>query len=158
MEGIHCLNPWLTKDIPQSAKFQIFIAPLSPLTLSDGSALREDYVRLARRISRDFLHRGNDALHTVRKYASVRAGELEHIFPFADNADMIYNSSLVYELNVLRTKVKPLLEKIDKAVAGADYALVETMLKLLEDFPEVDAAKVPNTSVLMEFIGNSIFE
>ena len=107
MEGIFCLNPKLTPHIDRASKFNVFIAPLSPLKLKDGSDSREDIVRLVRRISRDYLHRGNSALHTIRKYDSVRVGELDNIFPFVGEADQMYNSSLLYETNVLKPKVRP---------------------------------------------------
>lgn len=158
MEGIFCLNPALTAQVDDASKFNVFIAPLSPLTLMDGSTAREDHVRLIRRISRDYLHRGNSALHTLKKYASVREGELENIYPFAGEAEVVYNSSLLYEMNVLKRTVGPLLHAITKAEAGALYGLAAQMLTFLENFEEVADSAVPNTSVLMEFIGKSIFE
>jgi len=159
MEGIFCLNPKLTPQVDRQAKFGIYIAPLSPLTLADGTDVREDYVRLVRRISRDFLHRGNSALHTLRKYESVRAGELLNIFPFVPDADFIYNSSLVYETHVLKKTVKPQLERISEEEAGpALYKLVREMLAFLDSFEEAGAKAIPATSVLMEFIGESVFE
>lgn len=160
MEGIFCLNPKLTPHIHKDAKFGIFIAPMSPLRLKDDSDLPEDYVRLVRRISRDFLHRGNSAIHTLKKYQSVRDGEVKNIFPFVSDADFTYNSSLVYELSVLKPKVKPLLDKIEEeeaSLAGVS-GLRKEILALLESFGETDAKQVPNTSVLMEFIGKSVFE
>lgn len=158
MEGIHCLNPKLTAHIEASAKFGIFIAPISPLKLADGSDLKEDHVRLVRRISRDFLHRGNSALHTLKKYTSVRKGELENIFPYVGEADHLYNSSLVYELNALKPKVKDMINDINEEEAGSAYGLAQDIKKLLESFDDSQPIEVPNTSVLMEFIGNSVFE
>ena len=115
-------------------------------------------MRLIRRISRDYLHRGNSALHTLKKYASVREGELENIYPFAGEAEVVYNSSLLYEMNVLKRTVGPLLHAITKAEAGGLYGLAAQMLTFLENFEEVADSAVPNTSVLMEFIGKSVFE
>mmetsp|Transcript_102230 Transcript_102230/g.218865 ORF Transcript_102230/g.218865 Transcript_102230/m.218865 type:complete len:369 (-) Transcript_102230:167-1273(-) len=160
MEGIFCLNPKLTPHIHGDAKFGIFIAPMSPLRITNGSDLREDYVRLVRRISRDFLHRGNSAIHTLKKYESVRKGEQINIFPFVSSAEFIYNSSLIYELNVLKTKVKPLLEQISEEEASQAQVseLRNAILALLESFEGTEANEVPNTSVLMEFIGTSVFE
>jgi len=158
MEGIHSLNPKLTPQIEQAAKFGIFIAPMSPLTLPDGSDLREDYLRLARRISRDFLHRGNNALHTVKKYDAVRKGEISHIFPYVGDAEFMYNSSLLYEMHVLKPKIKPLLEEIKEEEAGPAFAMVKEMLALLACFEATVASEVPSTSLLMEFIGESVFE
>jgi len=158
MEGIFCLNPALTPHIDRSTKFHIFIAPLSPLTLTDGSLIREDHLRLLRRVSRDYLHRGSSALHTIRKYASVRRGELLNIYPYAREAQRVYNSSLLYEAHVLKTMVEPLLLQIDPAEAGGVYGLVRDMLELLTTFESTEAKMVPNTSVLMEFIGKSVFE
>ena len=148
----------LTAQVDDASKFNVFIAPLSPLTLKDGSSAREDHVRLIRRISRDYLHRGNSALHTLKKYASVREGELENIYPFAGEAEVVYNSSLLYEMNVLKRTVGPLLHAITKAEAGGLYGLAAQMLTFLENFEEVADSAVPNTSVLMEFIGKSVFE
>uniref|UniRef100_A0A7S2DZL4 Uncharacterized protein n=1 Tax=Haptolina brevifila TaxID=156173 RepID=A0A7S2DZL4_9EUKA len=129
-----------------------------PLTLTDGSLVREEHVRLLRRISRDYLHRGNNALHTIRKYADVRDGELRNIFPFVHAAQKVYNSSLLYELHVLKTSVEPLLLQISPHEAGRDYGLVTAMLRILGDIEAADSKSVPSTSVLMEFLGTSIFE
>jgi uridine kinase len=158
MEGIHSLNPKLTPQIEQAAKFGIFIAPNSPLTLKDGSDLREDYVRLVRRISRDFLHRGRSALETVKKYDTVRKGEVSHIFPYVSDAEFMYNSSLLYEVHVLKPKIMPLLQEIKEEEAGPAFSRVKEILALLENFEATAADEVPSTSLLMEFIGNSVFE
>jgi uridine kinase len=112
--------------------------------------------RLLRRITRDYATRGANALSTLQRWASVRRGEQKHIFPYQENADVIFNSSLFYELSVLRSKVEPILREVPNTVP--EYGEAKRLLKFLDNFIPVQPDEIPPTSILREFIGGSSFK
>lgn len=156
IEGIHALNPRLTDQIPATHKFRIYINAITQLKLDNHHRLSTTDLRLIRRIVRDFNHRGHDARQTLRMWPSVRHGEKRWIFPFQKEADMTFNSSLDYELAVIKPFAEPLLH----AVKPTDNVYGEA--RRLQDFLEMvvgtSAELVPPHSLLREFIGGSIYE
>ena len=156
IEGIHSLNDRLTKDIPKENKFKIYISDLTVLNIDYYNRISTTDTRLIRRIVRDNNFRGYSALDTLKRWDSVNNGENKNIFPYQEEADSMFNSSLVYELAVLAKHAKPLLDKIDKSIP--EYAEAKRLSTLLEYFDEIDEKLIPNNSILREFIGGSIFE
>ena len=112
--------------------------------------------RLLRRITRDYYTRGNNALSTLQRWPSVRRGEEKHIFPYQENADAIFNSSLFYEISVLRPKVEPILREVPDT--HVEYAETKRLLKFLDNFVPIVPDEIPPTSILREFIGSSSFQ
>lgn len=156
IEGIHCLNDKLTEKIPKENKFKIYISDLTVLNMDYYNRISTTDTRLIRRIVRDYNYRGYSALDTLKRWASVNAGENKNIFPYQEEADAMFNSSLVYELAVLGKYAKPLLKEIDNS--NVEYAEAKRILSFLEYFEEIDDTPIPSTSLLREFIGGSIFD
>ncbi len=156
MEGIHGLNPRLTPAIPDSAKFKIYISCFTSVAMDNFSRIPTTDNRLLRRIIRDNSSRGYKALPTLQRWASVRRGEERHIFPYQENADVMFNSSLFYEISVLRAKAEPILREVPDT--EPEYAEAQRLLKFLDNFIPIDPAEIPPTSLLREFIGGSSFK
>ncbi len=155
VEGIHALNPRLTEKIPDQYKFRIYISAFTSVMMDDMNRIPTTDNRLIRRIVRDNETRGSDATATLKRWGSVRAGEEKYIFPYQENADVMFNSSMFYELHVLRRYVEPLLYKVPNTVP--EYGEARRLLKLLDNFLEIGAEEIPPTSILREFIGGSSF-
>ena len=156
LEGIHALNPELTAQIPQEQKFHIYISALTTILLDDHNYIRTTDNRLLRRIIRDYKYRGVNAQETIHRWPSVRAGENKWIFPYQENADVIFNSSTLYELAVLKKHIFPLLT----AVQPEDecYDEVRNIVKILNYIQEADVDdEIPPTSLVREFIGGNTF-
>lgn len=154
LEGIHGLNPVLTSSIPDKDKFKIYISALTQINLDDYNRIPTTDLRLIRRMVRDYNFRGYSAKHTIMNWNSVRRGEKKNIFPYQEEADIMFNSACVYELSVLKKYAKPLLEEIETS----DEAYIEAnrLLKFLQYFTELeDISDIPSTSILREFIGGS---
>ena len=154
LEGIHGLNPILTSSIHDEDKFKIYISALTQINLDDYNRIPTTDLRLIRRMVRDYNFRGYSAKHTIINWDSVRRGEKKNIFPYQEEADIIFNSACVYELAVLKKYAKPLLEEIN----SDDEAYIEAnrLLKFLQYFIELeDTSDIPSTSILREFIGGS---
>ncbi len=157
VEGIHGLNPvLLPPDLPAHAVFRIYVSPLLPLNLDDHNRIRTSYLRLLRRTVRDYETRGASVQRTLSMWDSVRRGEEKWIFPFQENADVIFNSSTLYELAVLKKHVFPLLTAIEP---GDDcYDQVRNMVKILNFVYEADVDdEIPPTGIVREFIGGNSF-
>ena len=154
LEGIHGLNPTLTSSIPNEDKFKIYISALTQINLDDHNRIPTTDLRLIRRMVRDYNFRGYSAEKTIMQWDSVRRGEKKNIFPYQEEADIIFNSACVYELAALKTYAKPLLEEISKN--NAAYIEANRILKFLQYFVELrDISDIPSTSILREFIGGS---
>lgn len=156
IEGIHGLNPELTKEIDNKYIFKIYISALTSVTLDDLSRIPTTDNRLLRRIVRDYNTRGSDATATLKRWQSVRKGEDKHIFPYQENADVMFNSSLFYEISVLRRFVAPMLYEVPDTVP--EYGEARRLLKFLMNFTPVEPDEIPPTSLLREFIGGSSFK
>lgn len=154
LEGIHGLNPALTTAIPPESTLRVYVSVLTHLNMDRHNRISTADVRLLRRIARDYSTRGYSAAETIGRWASVRRGEEKYIFPFQDNADVMFNSALLYELAVLRDAVEPLLLRIEWDSPG--YVEARRLLAFLRWVRTADAELVPDNSLIREFIGNSI--
>ena len=156
IEGIHCLNDQLTNSIPKDKKYKIYISALTVLNIDYYNRISTTDSRLIRRMVRDYNFRGYSALHTLKMWNSVNQGEVKYIFPFQDDADSMFNTSLIYEICVLKKYLMPLLEEIDNT--NPEYAEAKRLHEFLKYFEDIDDKYVPENSLLREFIGGSIFE
>ena len=156
IEGIHCLNDKLTSSIPKDQKFKIYISALTVLNMDRYTKVSSSDVRLIRRIVRDYQFRGYNAKHTIAGWASVTRGEVENIFPFQEDADVIFNTSLIYELGVLKGLATPMLKEIKKA--DKEYAEASRLLGILKYIRSIPASEVPTNSLLKEFVGGGDFK
>ena len=156
IEGIHGLNNRLTETIPRSRKFYIYISALTQLNLDSSNRIKTTDARLLRRLVRDAKFRGYPADATLGMWQSVRRGENNYIFRFQENADVMFNSHLVYELSVLKQFAQPFLEAIDEE--APHHAEAKNLLNILDFFEPMDALEeIPNNSLIREFIGQSCF-
>jgi uridine kinase len=155
VEGIHGLNEILTHDIPKEKKFKIYISALTHLGIDNYNRIPTSDLRLIRRIVRDFQFRGTDALSTVKRWDSVRRGEDKYIYPFQEEADIMFNSSLPYELCVLKKVALPQLLMINNDVP--EYIEAKRLIKFLNYFLSVESVGIPTNSILQEFLGQSCF-
>jgi len=156
VEGIHGLNPKLTKSVPAEKKIRIYISALTQLCLDDHNRIMTSDVRLIRRIVRDRLFRGYPAAHTLKVWPMVQRGEERNIFPFQEEADTMFNSTLIYEPAVLRMYAERFL--LEVPTEDESFGEAYRLLQFLRMFVPVFADEVPHTSILREFIGDSSFE
>ena len=155
VEGIHGLNPELTSEIDDNLKFKIYTSALTSISMDNLSRISTTDNRLIRRIVRDFHSRSSSATDTLKRWTSVGLGERKHIFPYQENADIIFNSSLFYEISVLKKYVEPMLLEVPNTVP--EYGEAKRLLKFLDNFTPIDADEIPHASILREFIGGSNF-
>lgn len=155
IEGIHGLNPKMSYSLPDESKFRIYISALTSINIDEHNRIPTTDGRLFRRMVRDARTRGTSAQNTIKMWPSVRRGEEENIFPFQENADVMFNSILLYELAAFKTYAEPLLFDIEKGEPEYDEA--KRLLKFLEYFVALDPKVVPNNSICREFIGGSYF-
>ena len=156
LEGIHALNPKLVKDIPQQNIFKIYASALTTISLDDHNWIPTSDNRLLRRIIRDFNYRGYSAQDTISRWPSVRAGEDKWIFPYQENADVMFNSALIYELAVLRLHAEPILMSVPRNCP--EYSEAKRLLRFINYFVPVQVNEIPPTSLLREFLGGSSFK
>ncbi len=154
LEGIHGLNPALLPDIPTPAVFRIYASALTQLKLDHANRIPTTDTRLIRRMVRDARTRGYSARDTINRWESVIRGEEKHIFPFQENADIMFNSALVYELAALKPLAEPLLRQVEPDTP--EYIEARRMLAFLQWFQPCDITLVPEDSILREFIGGSV--
>lgn len=153
IEGIHCLNEALSYDLPKESKFKIYISALTQLNVDEHNRIPTTDGRLIRRMVRDARTRGTSAMETIQRWQSVRRGEDKNIFPFQEQADVMFNSALVYELAVLKLYAEPLLFGIPRN--SAEYDEAKRLLKFLDYFLGMDSEMIPRNSIIREFIGGS---
>ena len=156
IEGLHCLNDSLLEEIPRKNKYKIYISPLPFLNIDNDNRISMTDLRLLRRMVRDNRVRGYSPSQTLKSWADVRKGEEKYIFPYQDEADTIFNSTLAYELAVLKTYAEPLLYTVKEDEPEYDTAL--RLLQLLNFVLPMPSQEVPSISILREFIGGSYFE
>jgi uridine kinase len=154
MEGIHGLNPDLLPSFPAEQAFRIYVSCLTQLNLDRHNRISTTDTRLIRRIVRDAHERGYSAQQTIQRWESVRRGEKRHIFPYQENADLFFNSALVYELTALKPLVEPLLRQVPYSTP--EYVEAKRLLAFLEWFLPISVEWIPDNSILREFIGGSI--
>lgn len=155
IEGIHGLNPELSSHIPPENKFLIYVSALTTISLDDHNWIPASDNRLIRRIVRDYTYRGYSAQQTIARWDSVRRGEDKWIFPFQENADVMFNSAMIYELAAIRQHVEPILMQVPRTVP--EYSEAYRLLKFLSYFNHITDRELPPTSLLREFLGGSSF-
>ena len=156
LEGIHALNPELTAQIPQEQKFHIYISALTTILLDDHNYIRTTDNRLLRRIIRDYKYRGVNAQETIHRWPSVRAGENKWIFPYQENADVMFNTAMLFELAVIKQQAEPLLDLVPENCP--EYAEAYRLRTFLDYIQPIPNRALPPTSLLRELLGGSSFK
>lgn len=155
IEGIHGLNPQLTASIEERMKYRVYVSALTTLSIDDHNWVPTSDNRLLRRIIRDHKYRGTSAIETIRRWPSVRRGEEKWIFPFQENADSTFNSSLIFELGVMKDYGREILEQVPHDTP--EYSEAYRLMKFLSFFSPIGERLIPPTSLLREFLGGSSF-
>ena len=155
VEGIHALNPILTEFTPAENKYKIYIAPIATLNLDGYTKISSTDTRFLRRMVRDYTTRGHSVDRTFELWGNVKKGEEKYIFPFVDDADFIYNSSLNYEPSVMKTFAQPLLLQVDSS--SEFYSEARRLYAYLNNFTPLETGNIPINSIIREFIGNGCF-
>lgn len=155
IEGIHALNPKLTEHIPEKMKYMIYVSALTTISLDNHNWIPASDNRLLRRITRDYKYRNYSAVDTISRWQKVRRGEDKWIFPYQENADVMFNSAMIYELGSIRKHVEPILQQVPRNVP--EYAQAYRLLKFLSYFNYITDNELPPTSLLREFLGGSSF-
>lgn len=155
VEGIHGLNPELTAHIPAESKFLVYVSALTTISLDDHNWIPASDNRLLRRLVRDYRYRGYSAVQTISRWDSVRRGEDKWIFPYQENADVMFNSAMIYELAAIRRHAEPVLMQVPRTVP--EYSEAYRLLKFLSYFNYINDQELPPTSLLREFLGGSSF-
>ena len=156
VEGIHALNPILTSQIPEEKKYRVYASALTTMLIDDHNYIPTTDNRLLRRIIRDYKYRGVSAQETIRRWPSVRAGENKWIFPFQENADVMFNTAMLFELAVIKLQAEPILEQVPENCE--EYATAYRLKKFLKYIKPIPDRQVPPTSLLREFLGGSSFK
>ena len=156
IEGIHGLNPELTAGIAEQMKYRIYVSALTTISIDDHNWIPTTDNRLLRRIIRDAKYRAMPPEETIRRWSSVRRGEEKWIFPYQENADAMFNSSLLFELAVIKDQAEALLRDVPNDIP--EYAEAYRLRKFLSYFQPIPQHIVPSTSVLREFLGGSSFK
>jgi len=156
IEGIHGMNPGLIPHINPENTFKIFISALTQISIDEHNHIPTTDNRLIRRIVRDYKYRGYSALETLRRWPSVNSGEEKHIFPYQENADIMFNSALLYELGVLKRYVEPLLDSVKEN--EPEHAEALRLLYFISYLPHIEEDEIPPTSIIREFLGGSTFK
>lgn len=156
IEGIHGLNPELTRDIPDNQKYKIYVSALTTISLDNHNWIPTADNRLLRRLIRDYKYRSYSAIDTISRWQSVRRGEDKWIFPYQENADVMFNSAMMYELAALRRHAEPVLMQVPNS--APEYAEAHRLLKFLRYFNYINDKELPPTSLLREFLGGSSFK
>lgn len=155
MEGIHALNPDMSPSVPQKAAFKIYVSALTTISLDNHNWIPTSDVRLIRRLIRDYQFRSNSAQSTIARWPSVRRGEERWIFPFQENADVMFNSAFLFELAAFRPYAEPILSQVPQN--SEEYTEAHRILKFLKHFTPINDRDIPATSLLREFLGGSSF-
>ena len=155
IEGIHGLNPELTHSIPSESKFKVYVSALTSINVDDHNRIPTTDNRLIRRIVRDYKYRHYSAKETISRWPSVRRGEKKHIFPYQEEADVMFNSALLYELPVLKPFIEPILLQVQPN--QPEYAESTRLLKFFRYFIPISHREIPPTSIVREFLGGSSF-
>ncbi|HHU57926.1 MAG TPA: nucleoside kinase [Bacteroidales bacterium] len=155
VEGIHGLNPELTPSIPNEAKFKVYVSALTSINMDDLTRIATTDNRLIRRIVRDYKYRKYSARDTISRWPSVRRGEEKHIFPYQEEADVMFNTALLYEFAVLKPYAEPILLEVQPN--QTEYAEANRLLKFFNNFKPMQPREIPPTSILREFLGGSSF-
>jgi uridine kinase len=155
IEGIHGLNPKLITDMNPASIYRIYVSALTALNIDKHNRIPTTDCRMIRRMVRDVQTRGHDVVETIKRWPAVRIGEEKNIFPYQENADVMFNSSLVYELGVLKMYAEPLLKEVPQNTP--EYVEAKRLLKFLSFFEPFECDSIPPNSIIREFIGGSVF-
>ena len=155
VEGIHALNPELTAHIPENQKYRVYASALTTILIDSHNYVPTTDNRLLRRIIRDYKYRGVSARETIRRWPSVRNGENRWIFPYQEQADVMFNTAMLFELAVIKTQAEPLLELVPENCD--EHSEAYRLLKFLHYIKPIPYDQVPSTSLLREFLGGSSF-
>lgn len=155
IEGIHALNPTLTSEIPSERKFKVYVSALTTISFDNHNWIPTTDNRLLRRIIRDYKYRGYSAIDTISRWPKVNAGEDKWIFPCQENADVMFNSALIFELSVLKKFAEPILSEVPQNCV--EYSEVHRLQNFLKYFTPIQETEIPFTSLLREFLGGSTF-
>lgn len=156
VEGIHALNPKLTEEIDEALKFKVYVSALTQLSIDDQNIIHGTDNRLVRRLVRDNNFRGWNAYETIKRWPEVVRGEKKHIFPYQENANVMFNSALLYELGVLKRYAEPLLKQVPEDCE--EYSIARQLLGFSELLLPIDDKFIPYNSIMREFLGGSVFE
>lgn len=156
VEGIHGLNPQLTKLLPHESLFKIFISALTSISIDNHNLINPSDNRLIRRMVRDYKYRNYSGLDTLKRWESVLLGEQKHIIPYQEEADVMFNSALIYELGALKQQAEPLLEEV--LSQHPEHSKAERLLKFFSYVKAIPTQEIPTTSILREFLGGSTFK
>jgi uridine kinase len=156
IEGIHGLNPLFSSQLPPENIFKIYVSPLTEVPLDSHNRIPTTDTRILRRITRDFQFRNYSAADTILRWPSVREGETKYVFPHQEEADVLFNSALIYELAALKTISEPILRGVPQQSHA--YAEALRLLKFLSYFLPIPVEAIPNHSILREFVGSSSFK
>jgi len=156
IEGIHGLNPIISEMIPEKRKFKVYVSALTSLSIDSSNRIPTTDNRLIRRMVRDYLYRGYSALETLKRWPDVRKGEEIHVFPFQEEADVMFNTALLFELGVLKRLAEPILKEVPPI--ARKYAEAKRLLKFLSYILPIPEKEIPPTSILREFFGDSSFD
>ena len=156
VEGIHALNPALTAQIDEGLKFKVYVSALTQLAIDGQNIIHGTDNRLVRRLVRDNNFRGWDAYQTLHRWPDVVRGERQHIFPYQENADVMFNSALLYEMGVLKVYAEPLLKQVPEICE--EYSIAQQLLSFSELIEPIEAKYIPYNSIMREFLGGSSFE
>ena len=156
VEGIHALNPKLTAEIAEELKYKVYVSALTQLSIDDQNIIHGTDNRLVRRIVRDNNFRGWNAYETLRRWPEVVRGERKHIFPYQENANVMFNSALLYELGVLKLFAEPLLKQVPEDCE--EYSIAQQLLGFSELLLPIEPKFIPYNSIMREFLGESAFE
>lgn len=155
LEGIHALNPMMIPSLPSNETFKIYVSALTTISVDDHNWISTTDNRLLRRIIRDYKYRGYSAKDTISRWPSVRKGEDKWIFPYQENADVMFNSALIFELAAIRDHVEPILRQVPRNCP--EYAEAFRLLRFIELFNSISDKEIPASSLLREFLGGSLF-
>jgi len=156
VEGIHGLTPALSEQIDTKHKYKIYVSALTSISIDGHNLIKTSDNRLIRRMIRDAKYRGYSARETIGRWDSVRRGEDRNIFPYQEEADIMFNSALLYELSVLKLHAEPILRKVKPN--EQEYNTAQRLLKFFSYFAPVDDDEIPPTSIIREFLGGSSFD
>lgn len=155
IEGIHGLNEKLTSSIARESKFKVYVSAITSMSIDDHNRIPTTDSRMLRRIVRDFQFRGCSAINTIKRWPSVRRGEEKNIFPFQEEADIMFNSALPFELGVLKVLAEPLLSDVDSS--QPEYSEARRLIEFLTNFVPIESKEIPANSIIREFVGGNCF-
>lgn len=156
VEGIHGLNPQLSEKIPEENKYKIYVSALTSISIDGHNLIKTSDNRLIRRMIRDYKYRGYTSAETIGRWPSVRRGEEKNIFPFQEEANIMFNSAMLYELSILKKHVEPILREVQPN--QEEYNAAQRLLKFFSYFLSVSDEEIPPTSIIREFLGGSSFD